>query len=220
MKKLLCILVALCLCAPAACGMADAPPASEAHEFVTLPADSAQSEAAYLARIAHMDAMLRRLALSTYHGGAGWDSPEAIAEPWAAVYSYICAHELSGDWARTADGYALIPAAYVRSLFTDMYGAQCDALPQVSRMYSSLIRYDEASDCYAVAQAYGGIVESALLRAVELNEGGASVTYTIVGAYDKLNADLLANVTITLESGAPSTYGFRPARAELIPVEK
>lgn len=222
MKKLLCALIALCMCMPMAVGMADGSTAVEVVpvEFETPPADDATLAASSLARIAQMDGMLRHLALQTYHGGAGWDSPESIVDPWAAIYSYINAFELGTDagWALTDDSYTLIPAVHVRQLFTDMYGTQYDQLPQLNRMYSAIILYEETSDCYAVTGADGDTT-SAVLGKVELTDGGATVTYKIIGQYDKLSADELAGVTITLESGAATTYGFRPVSAELSIVE-
>lgn len=228
MKKLIYILICICLLAPMAVGLAragDAPLASPEPEpdvvsFELPAADPQIAAGSTILRAALMDRCMSRLALQSFYTGEGWNSQSEIPDLWAAVYSYINCYELGAgsEWEHTEQGFVRIDADYVRSLFTTMYGVEFAELPPISRSYSSAIVYDAQSDVYDVIGTDGETVYPALSTVALGPDNSAIMTYSIVCQYVKEGEtvdDVLGSVSVHLENCDESVYGLKPVQVEL-----
>lgn len=221
LNKLISLLVGICMCAPLAHGLAESAdatpkPTLASVEFETPAASASDISSRAIMRVAQMERMLGALALDAYSVGQGWSAQNDIVDLWAPIYSYINAYELDADngWEHTEQGFVRVPADHVKQLFLNMYGTEFDALPPVSRSYSSLIVYDEQSDMYDVTGSDGADCQAAL-RSVDISENGSvTVGYDVITGEGE-GALTAAVVTIYLEDGAPSDYGLRPIKVDL-----
>lgn len=217
MKKLISLILAAMMILPTAYVFADASDDIEVVETVLTEADTQTGTQAVLNRVSSISPMMESVALGIYYIGEGWQSQEDITDAWGAMYQYLNQYGIyGGEFESDSDGYFIVPADKMREFFQNMYGEKYDELPVVSRMYSSVIVYDEDDDAYRVMPADGEGTYAAL-KSVELSfDSSSTLTYAIYNEHGDEAEQELALVTIAMESSDVSAYGIKPASTELI----
>ncbi|MFR2458285.1 MAG: hypothetical protein ACLTAO_03865 [Christensenellales bacterium] len=218
MKKLISIILCTIMMAPTAMVFADSADSEDGglgDLAISAVADVNREADSTILRAALMSSRMSCLALHA----DGWASQADITDLWGPVYGYINTFNDYSKQPINDDGALSIPADYVRKVFEDMYGEKYDELPVVSRMYSSVIVYDEKNDAYNISPADGeGIY--AVLSDIRLTgddvsaaKGSVVMTYTIKSEYE--NDAELRTVSIYLGASDVSASGLMPVRAEV-----